>query len=176
MTEVNYVRIPVKFKPPIVKRQNQGIPAFHQYDWYFYYMKQFLVDIEKVFLTPCAATKPIHTSPFHRNIYQKFAAVQENEREIFVVSEPVVLIRYQDLYNFERFFCYDFPPILLTEESRAFFVKRLRILLKGKDVAGCLPRHHASLINDAIGNNWKNYWRRDIYFMMRQANLLSKKH
>lgn len=172
-TAVSDISIPNKFKPPIVKRENQGIAAFHAYNWYFHYMERFLADVKKVFLTPCAATKPIHTSPFHRRIYQKFATAQESEREILVVSEPVTLIRYEDLYTFERLFFYDFPPKLLNSKSRTLFVERLRTLLLGKDIVGCLPRHHASLINDAIGKSWENYWEGDIYFMMQKANLLA---
>lgn len=173
--KMNFLVVPDEFEPPIVKGKNQGITAFHSYDWYFRWMERFLADVGKVFLTPCAATKPIHTSPFHRRIYQKFAAAQEDEREILVVSEPVVLIRYEDLYKFERLFCYDFPPKLLNQESRTLFVERLRSLLLGKDIAGCLPWHHATLINDAVGKNWENYWRGDIFSMIRRASLLTKK-
>ena len=165
------LKILSNFKPPIVKKSENGVAAFHSYDWYFEQMKEFLQDKEKVFLTPCAATKPIHTSNFHRLIYQKYAAVQK-DREILVVSEPVVLIRYQNLYDMEGAFMYDFPPKFLNQESRGIFVDRLSSLLSEKDIAGCLPKHHASLINDAVGTDWINYWDGNIFSMIRKANLI----
>lgn len=64
--------IPIEFKPPVVMRKTEGLDAFYAYDWYFSWMKQFMSGLEKVFLTPCAATKPIHSSTLHRYIYQKF--------------------------------------------------------------------------------------------------------
>ena len=164
--------IPRKFNPPIVKNSLQGIPAFYSYDWYFKRMAKYMAGVKKVFLTPCAATKPIHSSMLHRGIYQKFITAFGKGHEILVVSEPVVLIRYQDLYNLENYFLYEFPPRMLTSESSEFFVSRLRKLLYGKIIAGCLPRHHASLINDALGYNWKNYWEGDLYEMMRKASSL----
>lgn len=166
--------VPARFKPPIVTRQENGTKAFHSYDWYFEWMKLYLKNVRKVFLTPCAATKPIHSSPLHRSIYQKLSSAYGKDREVLVVSEPVVLIRYLDLYELEKLFCYDFPPKLLSSESRAFFVERLRLLLTNKDVSGCLPRHHAVLINDAIGSRWKNYWQGDLYSMMKKASLAIK--
>lgn len=168
------ILVPTRFRPPIVTRKENGIKAFHSYDWYFEWVKSYLKNVRKVFLTPCAATKPIHSSPLHRSIYQKFSSVHGKDREVLVVSEPVVLIRYPDLYELEKFFCYDFPPKLLSLESRAFFVERLRLLLTNKDVLGCLPRHHATLIDDAIGNKWKNYWQGDLYLMMKKASLVIK--
>jgi len=173
-TNVKRLYIPRRFRPPVVTKKSQGEAAFHAYDWYFDKMKIILADTEKIFLTPCAATKPIHNSPLHRSIYQKFAEKYGNEREIFVVSEPVVLIRYQDLYEIERVFCYDFPPKLLDEKARRLFVERLRVLLTGKNITGCLPRHHALLVNDAVGKKWKNYWNGDLYSMMRRVHLLSR--
>lgn len=166
--------VPTRFRPPIVTRKENGVRAFHSYDWYFEWMRFYLKDVRKVFLTPCAATKPIHSSPLHRSIYQKYSSAHGKGREVLVVSEPVVLIRYPDLYELEKLFCYDFPPKLLSSESRAFFVERLRLLLVNKNVSGCLPRHHAALINDAIGHDWKNYWQGDLYSMMRKASLAIK--
>ena len=166
-------RVPEGFRPPIVAKEVQGIPAFHAYDWYFRSMQRYLSDKKAVFLTPCAATKPIHASPLHRCVYQKYALVYGGGREMLVVSEPVVLIRYQDLWNLERHFYYDFPCPLLSADARALFIERLRSILKGKDIVGCLPRHHATLINDAVGSGWKNYWSGDLYTMMRKASLLN---
>lgn len=166
------VRSPLRFKPPIVRQATQGISAFHAYDWYFNWMRRYLKDTHMVFLTPCAATKPIHSSMLHRGIYQKFALAHGMGAELLVVSEPVVLIRYTDLYDLEDAFRYDFPPPLLDQSTRNFFVRRLRVLLAGHEIVGCLPRHHASLINDAVGTNWKNYWKGDIYSMMQRASRL----
>lgn len=165
-------RVPYKFISPIVKKPSQGIPAFYAYDWYYKWMARYMTDVKKVFLTPCAATKPIYSSMFHRGIYQKFITALGGGSEILVVSEPVVLIRYCDLYNLKNAFLYDFPPKMLSPESREFFVSRLKRLLSGKIISGCLPRHHASLINDAVGNDWKNYWQGDIYRMMKKASSL----
>jgi predicted RNA-binding protein len=164
--------VPDKFKPPIVKRKSQGVTAFYSYDWYFNWMRGFLENVDEVFLTPCAATKPIYSSAMHRSIYRKFIAAKGYGREILVVSEPVVLIRYSDLYELENLFYYDFPPKLLDCNSRTLFIERLRSLLLGKNIIGCLPRHHASLINDAMGTDWKNYWQGDLYLMMKKANQL----
>ena len=166
--------LPKRFIPPLVRSNTHGISAFHKYDWYFNWMKLYLAGKKSVFLTPCAATKPIYSSSFHRGIYQKFSAVYGKNKKILVVSEPVVLIRYQDLYTMEKYFMYDFPPKLLDITSREFFVKRLRILLSDKKISGCLPRHHASLINDAIGKNWKNFWDGDMYSMMKKASALNR--
>lgn len=166
------LKIPRSFKPPIVTSKEQGVAAFHKYDWYFKWMEDFMRDVDKVFLTPCAQTKPIHTSSLHRCIYQKYIKTKGVGREIFVVSEPVTLILYQDLYDLEKQFCYEFVPKLLSPQARELFVTRLRTLLLGKDVAGCLPSHHASLITDAIGKKWKNYWQGDMLEMKRQANKL----
>lgn len=135
-------------------------------------MSSRLLGVRKVFLTPCAATKPIYASPVHRNIYQKFAARFGYDATPLVVSEPVVLIHYQDLYDLEDAFRYDFPPRLLGGAARALFVERLHKLLSGRRIVGCLPRHHASLINDAVGTNWKNYWNGDLYSMVKKASLL----
>ena len=165
------MKIPHNFKPPIVRKSENGISAFHSYDWYFRQMEGFLQDRRQIFPTPCAATKPIHTSNFHGLIYQKFATNQK-DREILVVSEPVVLIRYQNLYDMEGAFMCDFPPKFLNQESRGIFVDRLNSLLSGKDITGCLPKHHASLINDAVGTDWTNYWDGNIFSMIRKANLI----
>lgn len=167
--------VPSIFRPPIVKKSSYGITAFYKYDWYFKWMLKYMADVKKVFLTPCAATKPIQSSMLHRGIYQKFITAFGEGSEILVVSEPVVLIRYRDLYDLENTFLYEFSPKMLSSESREFFVKRLRRLLSGKIIAGCLPRHHASLINDAIGDNWKNYWQGDIFEMMERASALHPK-
>lgn len=164
--------LPWKFVPPVVRKSSQGIRAFYAYDWYFRWMAKYVADVKKVFLTPCAATKPICYSMMHRGIYQKFITAYGEGSEILVVSEPVTLIRYRDLYLLKNAFLYDFPPKMLSPESREFFVKRLKRLLSGKIISGCLPRHHASLINDAIGNDWKNYWEGDIYRMMKKASSL----
>lgn len=158
------------FNPPTVKRKEQGEAAFHAYDWYFEQIRDFLKGVDKVFLTPCAATKPICSSSLHRSVYQKYITAKGAGREIFVVSEPVVLIYYEDLYDLEKHFFYDFPPKLLSPEARALFVARLREVLSGKNIEGCLPKHHASLINDAVGTNWKNYWQGDMLDMMKRAN------
>lgn len=165
--------VPKNFKPPIVKKKERGIDAFHAYDWYFNYMRSHLENVESVFLVPCAATKPIHNSVLHKRIYQKHAKKYGKNREVLVVSEPVVLIGYQDLYDLEEKFLYDFPPKLLNPKSREFFVSRLNKLLDEKDISGCLPKHHARLINDAIGTNWENYWEKDLFEMMRRASKLN---
>ena len=163
--------VPRGFRPPRVKNANSGRAAFHAYDWYYEWMRKFLPRDESVFLVPCAATKPIHTSPLHRNIYQKIAAREGLGRITLVVSEPVVLIRYSDLVVLEKTFCYDFPPKFLSAGARDLFVARLQTLLTGKDIIGCLPRHHASLVDDAVGlNRWKNLWTGDLFSMMRNAN------
>lgn len=94
------------------------------------------------------------------------------EREVLVVSEPVTLILYQDLYDLEKQFCYEFIPKLLGTEARELFVERLQTLLIGKNIEGCLPSHHAGLINDAIGKKWKNYWQGDMLTMKKRANQL----
>lgn len=167
-------KVPEGFRPPIVTKEEQGVAAFHAYDWYFRSMQRYLRDKKAVFLTPCAATKPIHTSPLHRRVYQKYAMVYGGGRNLFVVSEPVVLIRYRDLFDLEPHFCYDFPCPLLGSDARALFVKRLRSILLGKDIVGCLPRHHATLVNDAVGKGWKNHWDGDLYTMMHKASLLLK--
>ena len=164
--------MPRNFKPPIVKKSSQGVAAFYAYDWYYRWMVKYMANVKKVFLTPCAATKPIYSSMLHRGIYQKFITAFGAGSEILVVSEPVVLIRYRDLYYLENQFLYEFSPRMLSSESRRLFVMRLKKLLSDKIVAGCLPRHHASLINDAIGNNWKNYWQGDIFDMMKRASAL----
>ena len=162
---------PVSFKPPVVKSKSQGIKAFHSYDWYFNWLSNHLENVDKIFLTPCAKTKPIYTSPLHRRIYQKYNALYQGEYELLVVSEPVVLIRYQDLYDLEKEFCYDFPPKLLDETSRGLFIQRLNVLLEGKEIIGCLPKHHERLINYAIGKgNWENLWRGDVFSMMRRED------
>jgi len=167
------IRAPAVFKPPVVRKKEQGEAAFHAYDWYFEQIKDFLISVDKVFLTPCAATKPICSSSMHRSIYQKYIAVKGIDREIFVVSEPVVLIYYEDLYDLEKHFLYDFPPCFLSTETRAIFISRLMDTLSGKDIEGCLPKHHAGLIDDAVGkNNWKNYWQGDMLDMMKRANQL----
>lgn len=166
--------IPRKFHAPVVKKISDGISAFKSYDWYFHWMQSYLANIEQLFLVPCAATKPIYTSPLHKSIYQKFSAIYGIGREALVVSEPVVLIRYPDLYKMINEFCYDYPPKLLSPESRAFFVHRLKTLLTGKNIVGCLPRHHATLINDAIGTNWENLWSGDMYHMIQKASSLTK--
>lgn len=166
--------VPEHFIPPIVKEKKRGMAAFRAYNWYFWWMHEYLKGVRGVFLTPCAATKPIHASPLHRSIYQKYAVVYGEGKEVLVVSEPVVLIRYQDLYNYERTFCYDFPPQLLNVDSRDLFVRRLRMLLSGKVVEGCLPRHHASLVNDAVGLGWKNHWEGGMFSMSRKASCLRK--
>lgn len=147
--------------------------AFHRYGWYSEWMEYYLSGRKEVFLVPCAATKPIYLSSLHQSVYQKFAFACGRGRELLVVSEPVVLIRYQDLYDYEKYFLYDFPPKLLDEVAHAFFVKRLRVLLSGKKIYGCLPRHHAGLINEAVGCRWKNYWSGDLYDMKKKAFLLS---
>jgi hypothetical protein len=166
------LKVPRAFKPPVVTAKDQGVAAFHKYDWYFKWMEEFMKDVNKVFLTPCAQTKPIYTSSLHRCIYQKYVRAHGMEREVFVVSEPVTLILYQDLYDLEKYFCYEFIPKLLSPEARELFVGRLRGLLKGKDIEGCLPSHHAALINDAVGENWKNYWQGDMLDMKKRANHL----
>ncbi len=130
-------------------------------------------NVDSVFLTPCAATKPICSSTFHRRIFQPFAAVHGKGAECLVVSEPVVLIRYQDLYDFEKTFCYEFHPKMLSE-SRELFVERLRELLAGKHIIGCLPKHHAKLIDDAVGKGWKNHWDGNMYSMIRKGTRLLK--
>ncbi len=163
-----------KFKPPIVTHPCQGTAAFHAYDWYYYTLMKTLAFEKKVFLTPCAATKPIYSSSLHKAIYQKFAEKFAGDRELLVVSEPVVLIRYSDLYEHEKHFFYDFPPKFLFPDSRKIFVERLRLLLSGKNIIGCLPRHHASLINDAVGIDWKNYWHGDFFAMVRKAAHLTR--
>lgn len=163
---------PISFKPPIVKSKQNGLEAFHAYDWYYSFLKKHLKHVEKVFLVPCAATKPIHQSPMHRSIYQKYIKKYGQDQSVLVVSEPVVLIRYQDLSVEESYFCYDFPPKFLNSDSRELFVERLKIL-EGKDISGCLPSHHANLITEAIGSGWKNYWKGDLYQMMKKASRLS---
>ena len=172
MATIIKVIAPDLFSPPIVKDKKEGIGAFLSYDWYFDFIKKYIRNRNEIFLVPCAETKPIHTSPMHKSIYQKFAFKFGHGREVLVVSEPVVLIRYSDLRELETVFCYDFPPKLLDKECRDFFVKRLRRLLLNKDIVGCLPRHHASLVNDAIGIGWRNYWSGDLYAMMRKAGSL----
>ncbi|MBI2109045.1 MAG: hypothetical protein HYT93_02605 [Parcubacteria group bacterium] len=166
--------VPKKFKPPVVEKKSDGVPAFHAYDWYFNWMKGFMKNVDGVFLVPCAATKPIYTSTFHRRIYQPFGATRGKGREILVVSEPVVLIRYQDLYDFEKMFLYEFHPKMLSE-SRELFVNRLRELLSGKHIVGCLPSHHAKLIDDAVGGGWKNYWDGNMYSMVEKGTKLARK-
>jgi len=165
-------RAPDTFVPPRVEISADGVAAFHNYDWYYRFMRSYLSARESVYLVPCAATKPIHRSPAHVRIYQRFAEFYGGSREILVVSEPVVLIRYGDLSALEDAFCYDFPPRLLNAESRALFVARLRELLDGKDVAGCLPAHHQSLVREAIGNRWENHWESGLYQMMKYAKSL----
>ncbi|MBI2023219.1 hypothetical protein HYT01_01490 [Candidatus Giovannonibacteria bacterium] len=166
------MNIPRGFKPPIVRKEADGVSAFRRYDWYFHRMSSALIGMAKVFLIPCAATKPIYSSSLHRKVFQRFALAFGEDRELLVVSEPVVLIAYEDLYIMESAFLYDFPPKKLDQYSRQLFVSRLRELLSKKDIVGCLPRHHASLINDAVGENWKNYWRGDMYNMFRKASTL----
>lgn len=167
------VLIPSDLEPPIVKRKEDGVSAFHKYDWYFTWIRRHLKDVERVFLTPGAVTKPINSSPLHRAIYQRYAVRFGGSAAILVVSEPAVLIRYKDLSDLEPLFLYEFPPRLLGAETRTLFVKRLQIILRGKHVEGCLPRHHAALVSDAVGNRWKNYWDGDLYSMMRKAKKLS---
>lgn len=171
-SSIGALKTPQNFIPPVVTEKSQGLAAFHSYDWYFEWAEQFMKGVDKVFLTPCAATKPICSSSMHRSIYQKYIRAKGMEREVFVVSEPVVLILYQDLYDLEQHFFYDFPPKNLSLEARDFFVGRLKTLLAEKDIEGCLPCHHASLINDAIGVGWKNYWQGDMLDMMKRANKL----
>lgn len=168
----NRLRVSRGFKPPKVKRLNQGVAAFHAYDWYFNWLSRRLARVRRVFLVPCAATKPIYESSLHRTVYQRYAAVYGRGREVLVVSEPVVLIRYHDLYILGKNFYYDFPPKLLRGESRELFVRRLCQALSGKDIIGCLPRHHASLIIDAIGDGWENHWSGDLFAMMKKASRL----
>ena len=165
--------VPKRFKPPIVKKKSDGEKAFHAYDWYFKWMKHYMKGVQSVFLTPCAATKPIYISSLHRCVYQPFARKYGAGREILVVSEPVVLIRYQDLYDFEKTFCYEFHPKMLSE-SRELFVERLRELLAGKHIVGCLPKHHAKLIDDAVGSGWKNYWIGGMFSMRSKGSKLLK--
>ena len=74
------MKIPHNFKPPIVRKSENGISAFHSYDWYFRQMEGFLQDRGQNFPTSCAATKPIHTSNFHGLIYQKFATNQKDRK------------------------------------------------------------------------------------------------
>ncbi|MBI2024756.1 MAG: hypothetical protein HYT03_01520 [Candidatus Harrisonbacteria bacterium] len=167
--------VPKQFRPPQVSNENQGVAAFCAYDWYFRWMKEYLGDKTKVFLVPCAATKPIHTSPLHRRVYQKYASAYGKNRILLVVSEPVVLINYQHLYNLEGSFFYEFPPKLLGKTARVLFIERLRELLEEKNIAGCLPHHHATLINDAIGTEWINYWSGDLYSMIKKASALNAK-
>ena len=62
------------------------------------------------------------------------------------------------------------------KEARALFVERLRSILTDKDIVGCLPRHHASLINDAVSNNWTNYWDGNIFSMMKRAGALARQY
>ena len=170
------LQIPKKFQPPIVLKESRGVQAFLAYDWYFEWMQRHLKNVKNIFLTPCAATKPIFSSSLHRSVYQKFSLVYGKSRERLVVSEPVVLIRYSDLYDLEKVFCYDFPPRLLSFESRNLFVERLRLLLLGKNIVGCLPKHHAKLVTDAIGEDWKNYWCGDMFSMIRKASKIKSKN
>jgi hypothetical protein len=167
--------VPRGFKPPIVKCSGRGQAAFFVYNWYFEFMANWLKNVRKVFLVPCAMTKPIHKSSAHCTIYQRYAEKYAADSEVLVVSEPVVLIRYDDLSRLGRVFHYDFPPRLLNDVSRATFVTRLAALLRGRDVAGCLPSHHAKLVNLAIGSDWKNYWRGDLFQMMRRGGELARR-
>lgn len=163
-------RVPRNFTPPKIETEDEGIQAFHKYDWYFNWMQRYMNRVNDVYLTPCAATKPIHSSTFHRKIFQKFFAEYGGDSELLIVSEPVVLIRYQDLYNHEKVFCYEFLPKNLGQEARELFVKRLRTLLAGKSITGCLPRHHEFLVNDAIGDNWGNHWNGNMFQMIKRAS------
>lgn len=159
-------------------RPEDGVPAFRSYDWYFRWMRRHMKETTRVFLVPCAATKPIYRSPSHQRIHKTFAAVYGRGLTLLVVSEPVVLIRYPDLSSgdLEQHFHYEFPPAKLSTEAREFFIKRLSVLLSGKNVAGCLPSHHAALVNDAIGDGWRNYWSGGLYQMMGSARCLRDRH
>ena len=133
------VIVPRNFQPPKVSNEKQGIEAFHRYDWYFDWMKKILIKSHTgLFLVPCAKTKPIYSSSFHRNIYQKMAVRYGLGRAVLVVSEPVGLILYRHLRTLESAFMYEFPPIMLCRESRNLFIERLREMLIGKDVRACL--------------------------------------
>jgi len=140
--------VPGGFSPPKVRKAEDGVAAFHAYDWYFNFMRSWLKGVRKVLLVPCAKTKPIPLSVVHRGSFQKLF-LKYPDYQPLIVSEPVVLIRYADSLAPE--FKYDFPPNLLNEESRELFVDRLRELLKGKEVIGCLYSEKKKLIEDAIG-------------------------
>ena len=156
------------FTPPQVSTLGEGVSAFRAYDRYYQVVCRWLADKDSVYLVPCAGTKPIHTSPMHRSIYQKYARAFGGGREVLVVSEPAVLIRYADLERLEPVFMYDFPPHLLVGESRDLMVRRLAKALGEKDVRGCLPRHHADLVSSAVGS-FENDWSGGLYEMAWKA-------
>lgn len=164
---------PKRFVPPMVTHACQGSSAFHKYDWYYEQMLAALSSVQAVFLVPCATSKPIHRSPLQVRVFQKFYARFGEGRDLFVVSEPATLIYYPHLSLHERHFLYDYPCRFHNDETRTLFVKRLKPLLVGKDIAGCLPSHHARVINEVVGKNWKNYWRGNMFDMIKQGSALA---
>ena len=103
-------------------------------------------------LVPCARTKPFPRAPSHARGY--LPALRGLPVDVWVVSEPVGVIPYEWSPRYPNAH-YDFPPERLVGEARDILVDRIAAWLtavgsKYRSIHLALPRHHMSLVNDAI--------------------------
>ena len=105
-------------------------------------------------ILPCSSVKPYRVSPIHRMI-DKYLSVYgiQDMVQVYILSEPMILVpRELDIYY--PFANYDYPPKELDPKYRDKFVDILSIVLEKlknhKYILAFLPKHHKSILNDAL--------------------------
>lgn len=105
-------------------------------------------------LVPCAATKPFPEAPSHKSGYLK--GIGAKKVDVWVVSEPLGIIPYSWSRKWPND-SYDFPPEHLQGAAYELLAERMgewfdRVAPKYEKIYLALPRHHARLIQSAIGD------------------------
>ncbi len=113
-------------------------------------------NVDVLWLMPCTAKKPYIESVTYRMVLYYVKSLRELgiSVEVIAISEPMGLVpikfcRYYPLAN------YDYPPKLMDDKDRELMVKLIarlikKILGRPKLVIATLPRHHRSILEDAL--------------------------